>query len=99
MVMIVVSDLTVSPATSTISDHFLIKFEASLPVLLMSAQMYLPLIGPSTIAAFGQQLPEVLAPFTAETGSVENFTSDLNVVFSSLLDSIARLTTRAIKEV
>ena len=56
-------------------------------------------IGPSTISAFGQQLPEVLAPFTAETGSVENFTSDLNVVFSSLLDSIARLTTRAIKEV
>uniref|UniRef100_A0A667Z0D5 Reverse transcriptase domain-containing protein n=1 Tax=Myripristis murdjan TaxID=586833 RepID=A0A667Z0D5_9TELE len=51
-------------------------------------------IGPSAVAAFSQQLPGVLAPLTVETGSVENLTSSLNVALSSLLDTVAPLSTR-----
>lgn len=39
------------------------------------------------------QLPVVLAPYTAATGPVDNCTSDLNTALSSLLDSVADLTT------
>ena len=73
--------LTVCPSTPAVSHHFLIRFEASLscPVDVGTDVFTTHHTGPSTKAAFDQQLPEVLAPFTAETGSVENFTSDLNV--------------------
>uniref|UniRef100_A0A4W6F8H6 Reverse transcriptase domain-containing protein n=1 Tax=Lates calcarifer TaxID=8187 RepID=A0A4W6F8H6_LATCA len=91
-----VSNLTISPVTSVISDHFLIKFDATLvcPPKIVSNISSTRHIGPATLTVLSEQLPEVLAPFTTAIGSVDNCTRDLNTTLSSLLDSVAPLTTK-----
>uniref|UniRef100_A0A4W6D5N5 Reverse transcriptase domain-containing protein n=1 Tax=Lates calcarifer TaxID=8187 RepID=A0A4W6D5N5_LATCA len=91
-----VSNLTISPVTSVISDHFLIKFDATLvcPPKIVSNISSTRHIGPATLTVLSEQLPEVLAPFTTAIGSVDNCTRNLNKTLSSLLDSVAPLTTK-----
>ena len=91
-----VTAVTVSPVTSVMSDHFLIKFEASsaCPRNTGADVVTTRHIGPSTITELGERLPVVLAPFTTATGPVENCTNDLNTALSNLLDSVAPLTTK-----
>ncbi len=72
------------------SDHFLIKFEATRACRHnVCADVFTTHhVGPLTLAAFGERLHVVLSPFTAATGPVENCTSDLNSTLSYRLDSI-----------
>lgn len=51
-------------------------------------------IGPSTLAAVGEQLAVVPAPVTGVTGNTEIYTGDLNSSISSFLDSVPHLPTK-----